>query len=88
MTVGRLARRWGFKMATIVGTNASDRLTGTGSKDLVVEDAFVPEHRVQRFPIFDPAAHPGTAINTAPLFRNPFLPLFFRAVSSAAIGAL
>jgi len=74
--------------APIIDTWRVMGLQGTGSKDLVVEDAFVPEHRVQRFPIFDPAAHPGTAINTAPLFRNPFLPLFFRAVSSAAIGAL
>jgi 3-hydroxy-9,10-secoandrosta-1,3,5(10)-triene-9,17-dione monooxygenase len=63
-------------------------LEGSGSKDIVVEDAFVPDYRVQRFPIFDAAAHPGTAFNTGPLFRAPFLPLFVRSVSSAALGGL
>jgi 3-hydroxy-9,10-secoandrosta-1,3,5(10)-triene-9,17-dione monooxygenase len=74
--------------AEIIDTWRALGLQGTGSKDLVVDDACVPEHRVQRFPIYDPTAHPGTAVNTAPLFRTPFMPLFFRAVSSAAIGAL
>jgi 3-hydroxy-9,10-secoandrosta-1,3,5(10)-triene-9,17-dione monooxygenase len=74
--------------AHIVDTWRVLGLQGTGSKDLVVEDAFVPQHRVQRFPIYDPTAHPGTTVNTGALFRTPFMPLFFRAVSSAAIGAL
>lgn len=63
-------------------------LQGSGSKDIVVEDAFVPEYRVQRFPIYDHTAHPGTTINDGPLFRVPFMPLFTRAVSSAALGGL
>jgi 3-hydroxy-9,10-secoandrosta-1,3,5(10)-triene-9,17-dione monooxygenase len=74
--------------AAIVDTWRVMGLQGTGSKDLVVEDAFVPAHRVERFPIYDPTHHPGFALNDAPLFRTPFMPLFFRAVSSAAIGAL
>lgn len=63
-------------------------LQGTGSKDIEVKDAFVPDYRVERFPITDPAACPGYAHNDGPLFHVPFLPLFFRAVSSAALGAL
>lgn len=63
-------------------------LQGSGSKDIVVEDAFVPDYRVETFPIADWSAHPGTAINPGGLFRVPFLPLFTRAVSSAALGAL
>lgn len=74
--------------AAIVDTWQVMGLQGTGSKDIEVVDAFVPDHRVQRFPIFDAAAHPGTAVNTGPLFHVPFLPLFFRAVSSAALGGL
>jgi len=63
-------------------------LQGTGSKDVVVEDAFVPDYRVERFPIIDPTGMPGLKVNTGPLFRMPFMPVFYRAVSSAAIGAL
>lgn len=63
-------------------------LQGTGSKDVVVEDAFIPAHRVERFPIIDPTGLPGLKVNTGPLFRMPFMPVFYRAVSSAAIGAL
>ena len=63
-------------------------LQGSGSKDIVVEDAFVPDYRVEAFPIMNWAAHAGTALNTGALFRVPFLPLFTRAVSSAALGAL
>ncbi|WP_040714739.1 acyl-CoA dehydrogenase family protein [Caenibius tardaugens] len=74
--------------AKIVDTWHVTGLQGSGSKDIVVEDAFVPEYRVQRFPIFDASAHPGTKLNNAPLFRAPFMPLFVRSVSSAALGAL
>ena len=74
--------------ARVVDTWNVVGLQGSGSKDIEVVDAFVPEYRVQRFPIFDAAAHPGTALNTGPLFRAPFLPLFVRSVSSAALGAL
>lgn len=74
--------------AEIVDTWNVVGLQGSGSKDIVVEDAFVPEYRVQRFPIYDHRAHPGTAVNDGLLFRVPFMPLFTRAVSSAALGAL
>lgn len=74
--------------AKVVDTWNVVGLQGSGSKDIEVVDAFVPDYRVQRFPIFDAAAHPGTALNTGPLFRAPFLPLFVRSVSSAALGGL
>lgn len=74
--------------ARIVDTWNVVGLQGSGSKDIVVEDAFVPDYRVQPFPIVSADAHPGTQINTAPLYRTPFMPLFTRAVSGAALGAL
>ncbi|OCC22399.1 hypothetical protein MB02_17060 [Croceicoccus estronivorus] len=74
--------------AAIIDTWHVVGLQGSGSKDIEVVDAFVPEHRVQRFPIFDSSAHPGTRLNDGPLFRVPFMPLFVRAVSSAALGGL
>lgn len=63
-------------------------LQGTGSKDIQVEDIFVPHHRVQKFPIVTPADHPGLKVNRGTIFHFPFMPLFLRAVSSASIGAL
>lgn len=63
-------------------------LRGTGSHDVVVEDAFVPFHRVQRTNNTDMAATPGRLVNTNPLYAIPFAQIFTRAVSSSCLGAL
>lgn len=62
-------------------------LKGTGSKSIVVENAFVPAHRVHSF--FDGFAgtSPGIAVNDHPIYRLPFGQVFIRAVSTPAIGA-
>jgi 3-hydroxy-9,10-secoandrosta-1,3,5(10)-triene-9,17-dione monooxygenase len=61
-------------------------LKGTGSKDIVVEDAFVPEHRTHRFVDGFKRRSPGNAVNPAPLYRLPFGQVFVRSVSTSAIG--
>ncbi|SFU14264.1 acyl-CoA dehydrogenase family protein [Pseudomonas marincola] len=63
-------------------------LRGTGSHDIVVDDAFVPHHRVQRTNNTSMEATPGRAINTSPLYAIPFAQVFSRAVSSSCMGAL
>lgn len=63
-------------------------LRGTGSHDIVVEDAFVPAHRVQRTNNCTLDATPGRLVNTNPIYAIPFAQVFTRAVSSSAIGAL
>jgi 3-hydroxy-9,10-secoandrosta-1,3,5(10)-triene-9,17-dione monooxygenase len=63
-------------------------LRGTGSKDVVVEDAFVPEYRTHRMLDGFSGTSPGVAANPAPLYRLPFGQVFVRAVSAASIGAL
>lgn len=63
-------------------------LRGTGSHDIVVENAFVPEHRTNRTNDNSDAACPGRALNDGWLYRIPFAQVFQRAVSSACIGAL
>ena len=62
-------------------------LAGTGSKDIVVDDAFVPEHRTHRFADAYMLQNPGQAVNTGPLFRLPFGCLFSFCISVPAIGA-
>ena len=62
-------------------------LAGTGSKDIVVEGAFVPEHRTHRFLDAYNFQNPGQAVNTGPLFRLPFGCLFAFCIAVPAIGA-
>jgi 3-hydroxy-9,10-secoandrosta-1,3,5(10)-triene-9,17-dione monooxygenase len=61
-------------------------LKGTGSKDIVVEDAFVPEHRTHRLIDGYFRSSPGNEVNPAPLYRLPFGQIFVRSVSTTAIG--
>lgn len=63
-------------------------LRGSGSHDIVVDDAFVPSHRVQRTNNYSIEATPGRQVNTNPMYSIPFAQVFVRAVSSSAIGAL
>lgn len=63
-------------------------LQGTGSNDIIVEDAFVPEYRTHKATDGFNGTNPGGETFTAPLYRIPFGQIFVRAVSSAAIGAL
>jgi 3-hydroxy-9,10-secoandrosta-1,3,5(10)-triene-9,17-dione monooxygenase len=62
-------------------------LAATGSKDIVVDDAFVPEYRTHSYRDAFALNHPGTAVNDAPLFRLPFGLVFTYGIVSPAIGA-
>lgn len=60
-------------------------LKGTGSHDIVVTDAFVPEHRTHRMQ----ADEGGQKFkHKPPLYRVPFMQVFSRAVSTPSLGAL
>lgn len=61
-------------------------LAGTGSNDIVVDDAFVPDHRVMRN--YDQARlrGPGQRVNTGPLYRMPFGAVFTSTVAAPVIG--
>jgi len=63
-------------------------LNGTGSKEVVIEGAFVPEYRTHRAIDGFAGTSPGLSANPAALYRLPFGQIFVRAVSSASIGAL
>ena len=62
-------------------------LCGTGSKDIVVEDAFVPEYRTHSYLDAFHLKHPGCAVNDAPLYRLPFALVFRYGITAPAIGA-
>jgi 3-hydroxy-9,10-secoandrosta-1,3,5(10)-triene-9,17-dione monooxygenase len=61
-------------------------LKGTGSKDIVVEDAFVPAYRTHRLVDGFKRSSPGNAVTPAPLYRLPFGQVFVHSVSTSAIG--
>jgi 3-hydroxy-9,10-secoandrosta-1,3,5(10)-triene-9,17-dione monooxygenase len=63
-------------------------MCATGSEDILVEDKFVPDYRTRRMIDNFNCVGPGQAVNTSPLYRIPFGQVFFRGVSSPAIGAL
>ncbi len=63
-------------------------LKGTGSNDVVVEDAFVPEYRTHKASDGFMGTNPGRDTFTSDLYKLPFGQIFVRAVSTAAIGGL
>ena len=63
-------------------------LRGTGSHDVIVEDAFVPEHHTHKIIDGFLCNSPGPDCAEFPLYRLPFGQVFVRAISTAAIGAL
>jgi alkylation response protein AidB-like acyl-CoA dehydrogenase len=48
-------------------------LIGTGSKNIVAQDVFVPAHRVVAIPDLAAGTAPGTHLHTNPLYRQSFL---------------
>jgi 3-hydroxy-9,10-secoandrosta-1,3,5(10)-triene-9,17-dione monooxygenase len=55
-------------------------LAGTGSNDIVVDRAFVPEHRTNRFIEIQPR-------HARPLYRLPFGGIFNSGIAAPALGA-
>jgi 3-hydroxy-9,10-secoandrosta-1,3,5(10)-triene-9,17-dione monooxygenase len=72
----------------IVDTWHVSGLKATGSQDIVVKDAFVPDYRRVRWLDNFNGTGPGQAVNTGTLYRWPFAQIFFRGVSTGALGAL
>jgi alkylation response protein AidB-like acyl-CoA dehydrogenase len=62
-------------------------LVGTGSKSVVVDDIFVPAHRVLSLAHCNSGAAPGIAVNSHPIFRAPLYGIFSYFLSNVALGA-
>ncbi len=72
----------------IVDTWHTFGLQGTGSKDIVIKETFVPLYRTHSNVDGFLGTNPGPDSHTVPLYKIPFGQLFPRAVSAGAIGAL
>tara|TARA_R110000787_G_scaffold37811_7_gene95802 strand:- start:227 stop:1447 length:1221 start_codon:yes stop_codon:yes gene_type:complete len=61
-------------------------LVGTGSNDLVLENAFVPAHRVLTHEEAESGKSPGTLANDGDLYKIPFFAAISLCLCSAIIG--
>jgi 3-hydroxy-9,10-secoandrosta-1,3,5(10)-triene-9,17-dione monooxygenase len=61
-------------------------LCGTGSKDIVVDGAFVPEYRTHAYLDAFHLRNPGAVLIDGPLYRIPFGAMFPNSIASPAIG--
>jgi alkylation response protein AidB-like acyl-CoA dehydrogenase len=61
-------------------------LAGTGSKNIRIDDAFVPAHRVLPFGMLSTGKAPGAAAHRNSLYRIPFLAAFPACLASTGIG--
>ena len=61
-------------------------LAGTGSNDIRIEDAFVPEHRTMRVADANEGTGPGTKVNPGPLYRLPRTSTVPYTLVSPAVG--
>jgi resorcinol 4-hydroxylase (FADH2) len=62
-------------------------LSGTGSKNIIVREAFVPKHRTLLFTETRSGRTPGALYHTNPLYRLPLLVLGATMLASTAVGA-
>ena len=61
-------------------------LRGTGSNDIVVDGAFVPDYHSLSFSDVTRCVCPGQDVNDAPLYRIPFGSVFSYAITTPVIG--
>ncbi|MGK8558241.1 3-hydroxy-9,10-secoandrosta-1,3,5(10)-triene-9,17-dione monooxygenase oxygenase subunit [Nocardia gipuzkoensis] len=62
-------------------------LSGTGSNDIVIENAFVPAYRTYSASAQAELRGPGQEVNTAPLYRISFGAVFSNTITAPIIGA-
>ena len=70
----------------IIDTWHAAGLRGTGSNDVEVSHAFVPEHRTLAVSMMKGCAAPGSAVNPGPLYRLPVFDMFPYVVAATAFG--
>jgi alkylation response protein AidB-like acyl-CoA dehydrogenase len=61
-------------------------MTGTGSASIVLDDTFVPEHRVIQAADILAGTTPGVRVNNAPLYRMPVMGFAQTALAAVPIG--
>jgi 3-hydroxy-9,10-secoandrosta-1,3,5(10)-triene-9,17-dione monooxygenase len=71
---------------TIIDTWHVVGLAGTGSKDVAVEDVFVPEYRTIPVAEITGGPTPGSAVNPSVLYQLPAVSLFAFCIAGVSLG--
>src|SRR5258708_2392260 len=71
---------------TIIDTWHVIGLAGTGSKDVAVEDVFVPEYRTLAVDQIAGGPNPGSEVNPAVLYQLPAISLFAFCIAGVSLG--
>ena len=71
---------------TIIDTWHVIGLAGTGSKDVAVDDVFVPEYRSLAMDQITGGRNPGAEVNPAVLYRLPAVSLFAFCIAAVSLG--
>ncbi|WP_323039685.1 acyl-CoA dehydrogenase family protein [Gemmobacter sp.] len=71
----------------IVDTWFTAGLKGTGSKDIVIDGVFVPEHRIETMGALFMGQSRGIGLHDGELYRIPFSAIFGASFSVVALGA-
>ncbi|HEV8680234.1 MAG TPA: acyl-CoA dehydrogenase family protein [Stellaceae bacterium] len=71
---------------TIIDTWQVIGLSGTGSKDVAVEDVFVPEYRSVAVREITGGPNPGSKVNPSVLYQLPAVSLFAFCIAGVSLG--
>ena len=63
-------------------------MAGTGSKTVVLEDVFVPQHRALDYRRMNAGDTPGGAAHANPVYRMPFMSVIPLSISSPVLGII
>lgn len=58
-------------------------LRGSGSKDVIIDDAFVPAHRTLAFSDLRDATSPGARVNPGPIYQVPLVARLYALIAPA-----
>src|SRR5207248_6898267 len=71
---------------TIIDTWHVIALAGTGSKEVAVDDVFVPEYRTVAVREITGGPNPGSAVNPSVLYQLPAISLFAFCIAGVSLG--
>lgn len=63
-----------------------DGMQGTGSNDVIINDVFIPEHRMLSFQDMIEGRAPGAKVHPNPVYSTPMLPTLGLAAAMPALG--
>lgn len=73
--------------ATVVDVWHTDGMRATGSNDVVIENAYVPAHRLVRVTDIYAGTAPGAVLHASPTYRWPMVPALALLAAMPALGS-